>query len=242
MSQWKLMLRKKHSDEVCHTQMTVRKELEETTHQLNNIQSLKASNLFSVENEKSMKLLEKQQSVCQNELKRPEQEQLSQAKFRQRRKLKMKRLIEKHPDLATDYDLALHEKVNKPVCYVNVIVEIANCGATADPNRRSNLISPCMPLLELSPRLKDRGFNLSRSVTYWRLLPRRYTSAGGKRHVQTVRVRLIKANNDEHNKHINPYFTTNTLNHLKALSMRLVSLTRRTTWKKEEDPALRLPC
>ncbi len=52
----------------------------------------------------------------------------------------------------------------------------------------------------------------------FRLLSRRSNSTEGKRHVQTVSVRLIKANNDEHKKHDDQYFATNTINHLKTLA------------------------
>lgn len=52
----------------------------------------------------------------------------------------------------------------------------------------------------------------------FRLLPRRSNSTEGKRHVRTVPVRLIKASNDEHKKHDDQYFATNTINHLKTLA------------------------
>ncbi|CAF5057417.1 unnamed protein product, partial [Rotaria sp. Silwood1] len=101
---------------------------------------------------------------------------------------------------------------------VEVIIEIASRGAAADPFRSSNLQSPCMTLDELTERLTARGFVLSRSSTYLQLLPRRSNSTEGKRHVRTVPVRLIKANNDQHKKHVDQYFATNTSNHLKTLA------------------------
>ena len=50
------------------------------------------------------------------------------------------------------------------------------------------------------------------------MLPRRSNSVEGKRHVRTVPVRLKKASNDEHKKHIDQYFATNTIDHLKTLA------------------------
>ncbi|CAF4172871.1 unnamed protein product, partial [Rotaria sp. Silwood2] len=88
----------------------------------------------------------------------------------------------------------------------------------ADPFRSSNLISPCITLDKLTERLKERGFVLSRSATYLRLIPRRSNSIEGKRHVRTVPIRLIKANNDQHKKHDDQYVATNTINHLKTLA------------------------
>jgi hypothetical protein len=52
--------------------------------------------------------------------------------------------------------------------FLDVIVEIASRGAAADPNRNSNLISPCMTLDDLTERLHEHGFVLSRSSTYLR--------------------------------------------------------------------------
>ncbi len=49
-----------------------------------------------------------------------------------------------------------------------MIVEIASRGAAADPYQSSDLISPCMTLDELTERLKERDFVLSRSATYLR--------------------------------------------------------------------------
>ncbi|CAF4301901.1 unnamed protein product [Rotaria sordida] len=75
-----------------------------------------------------------------------------------------------------------------------------------------------MTLNELTERLKERGFVLSYSATYLRLIPRRSNSIEGKRHVRTVPVQLIKDNNDQHKKHDDQYFATNTINHLKTLA------------------------
>ena len=49
-------------------------------------------------------------------------------------------------------------------------------------------------------------------------MPRRSNSVEGKRHVRTVPVRLKKVSNDEHKKHIDKYFATNTIDHLKTLA------------------------
>ncbi|CAF3921937.1 unnamed protein product [Rotaria sp. Silwood1] len=214
-----------NSTTTCHAQIHVRKELEHTSEQLNSIRALKTSKLLSEEGEKKIKLLEKQQSRCEIKLKRLEQLRLSQAKYRRNKKLKLKRLIEKHPNAAIEYNLAVYDQTGQPSIedrgqrsLLKVIIEIASRGAAADPFRSSNLQSPCMTLDELTERLTARGFVLSRSSTYLQLLPRRSNSTEGKRHVRTVPVRLIKANNDQHKKHVDQYFATNTSNHLKTLA------------------------
>ncbi|CAF4485859.1 unnamed protein product [Rotaria sp. Silwood2] len=210
---------------ICHSQVSVRQELDEITAKLNNIRALKTSMLLPIEAEKQLKVLENQRSACQKKLKRLEQTRTSQANFRKSRKLKLKKLMEKCPDVAREYNLDLHYQSGQPRIeergqsgLLDVIVEIASRGAAADPSRSSNQISPCMTLDELTERLKLHGFILSRSATYLRLLPRRSNSIEGKRHVQTVPVRLKKATNDEHKKHEDQYFATNTINHLKTLA------------------------
>jgi hypothetical protein len=63
---------------------------------------------------KRLRLLEKEKFNCKKKLKRLEHMQLSQAKFRRNRKLKLKRLIEKHPTIAQEYNLALHDQSGQP--------------------------------------------------------------------------------------------------------------------------------
>ncbi|CAF4344729.1 unnamed protein product, partial [Rotaria magnacalcarata] len=210
---------------ICHSQITTRNELDQTVYKLNSIRQLKATNLLSNEAEKTLKLLENQQSNYEKKLKRLEQIRISQAKFRRNRKLKLKRLIEKHPNVAAEYNLALYNERGQPSVegcgqssLQDVIIEIASRGAAADPSRSSNLIAPCMNLDGLVEHLKLRGFILSRSTTYLRLLPRRSNSTEGKRHVRTVPVRLKRSSNDEHKKHVDQYFAMNTINHLKTLA------------------------
>ncbi|CAF4663525.1 unnamed protein product, partial [Rotaria sp. Silwood2] len=209
----------------CHVQVQIQKELEDTREELNNIRALKSSKLLSEEGEKKLKLLDKQRSCYEKQLKRLEQLRLSQAKYRKTKKLKLKRLIEKHPDAAVAHNLAAYDQTGQPSIedrgqkrLFEVIIEIASRGAAADPFRSSNLISPCITLDKLTERLKERGFVLSRSATYLRLIPRRSNSIEGKRHVRTVPIRLIKANNDQHKKHDDQYVATNTINHLKTLA------------------------
>ncbi|CAF1269691.1 unnamed protein product [Rotaria magnacalcarata] len=166
-----------------------------------------------------------QQSNYEKKLKRLEQTRISQAIFRRNRKLKLKRSIEKHPSIATEYNLALYNERGQPSVeecgpssLQDVIIEIASRGAAADSSRSSNLTAPCMNLDELVEHLKLRRFILSRSATYLRLLPRSSNSIEGKRHVRTVHVRLKRASNDEHKKHVDQYFAMNTINHLKTLA------------------------
>lgn len=66
--------------------------------------------------------------------------------------------------------------------------------------------------------LQSQNFNISRSALYIRLLPHRSSSHEGKRHVKTVPVKLIKAQNNHHMNHVDGKFCTSTINHLKELA------------------------
>ncbi|CAF4216148.1 unnamed protein product, partial [Rotaria magnacalcarata] len=68
----------------------------------------------------------------------------------------MKRLIEKHPNVAQEYNLSLYDQTGQPrveqraqSALLNAIVEIASRGAAADSTRNPDLISPCMTLDDL---------------------------------------------------------------------------------------------
>ena len=99
---------------MCHAQIRLRDELQETIEELNQIRTLKFSKLLSGEGGKRMKVLEKQKSIWEKKLIRLEQGRVAQAKVRKTRKLKLKRLMEKHPSVAQEYNLALHDQSGQP--------------------------------------------------------------------------------------------------------------------------------
>lgn len=82
--------------------------------ELNAIRTIKNSKLLSDNGEKTMKLLKKKKLRYEKKLKRLEQLRLSQAKYRSNKKLKLKRLLEKHPDAAAEYNLALYDQGGQP--------------------------------------------------------------------------------------------------------------------------------
>ena len=67
-------------------------------------------------------------------------------------------------------------------------------------------------------QLKDLGLNISKSATYLRLLPRRNNTNEGNRHVQTVPVKLIRAQTSEHKSHINTQFAVATIRAVDSLA------------------------
>ena len=101
----------------------------------------------------------------------------------------------------------IRDKVGKPAITVDqpdlldAIVRIASIGAAASDRRRSKELRSCKTLDDLQKSLVAQGYSLSRSATYLRLLPRKSSSLEDKRHIKTVPVKLIQANNTVHERH-----------------------------------------
>lgn len=101
---------------------------------------------------------------------------------------------------------------------MNVISEIAIHGSGADARRRSELVRSCRTLDDLNLELNKIGYNISRSATYLRLMPRRANSKQGMKHVKTVPVKLIRAQTSEHKAHIDTEFATASIRFLESLA------------------------
>ena len=76
------------------------------------------------------------------------------------------------------------------------ILSIVTPGAGADERRRTEVFNAVRTLDELQSAFQERGFKLSRSATYYRLIPANVVHRDAKRHVYTVPVRLRKPQND----------------------------------------------
>ena len=90
---------------------------------------------------------------------------------------------------------------------------------SASHDKRQSDIYRCVKTVDqLKEQLKSDGFVISRSGLYLRLQPRCSSSHEGERHVKTVPVKLIRAQNDNHAKHVDCEFCTATITHLEELS------------------------
>lgn len=81
-------------------------------------------------------------------------------------------------------------------------------GAAADSRRRSEMIRSCKSLDDLHMELTNLGINISRSATYIRLLPRNSHTEEGKRHINTVPIKLCRAQTDARKPHRDGKFCT----------------------------------
>lgn len=102
---------------------------------------------------------------------------------------------------------------------MKTIIDIVTHGSAADDKRRTETIRSIKTLGELTKALTiDFGFNISRSGVYLRLIPRRVDSTEGKRHITTVPVKLIRAQNDAHSKHVDAKFASATIHYLEEIA------------------------
>lgn len=167
--------------------------------------------------EKKIKLdqLEKQLT-----LKKREQER--QRKSRQNKKEVLAKLCMDNPEIGKA--LKVRQKIGRPAIeveqplFLKAIVDIALYGSAAHEKRQSDIYRSVRTLDELTEQLNKDGFDVCRSAVYTRLLPRKSSSLEGRRHITTVPVKLIRAQNDAHTKHIDGQFCTSTIRHLEELA------------------------
>lgn len=128
--------------------------------------------------------LRRQIDKCKTELRRKEQHMRHSQSHRLSMKSKIKLACNQSPIVANL--LKARSAPGRPRLeeqqteLLITIVDLAMFGASAEERRRS----------DLHEKLKEHGFQISKSGTYLRLLPRNYTTLEGKRHVVTVPVKL----------------------------------------------------
>ena len=101
---------------------------------------------------------------------------------------------------------------------LKTIVDLSMHGSSADERRRTEIIRSCRTLDDLHDALLERGYQISRSATYLRLIPRRSNTIEGRLHVATAPVKLAKAQADNHKSHPDTGFCTASIRNVEALS------------------------
>lgn len=182
----------------------------------------KTAGMLNEEQERDLKEKKNKLDELKKELKKKREEQARKQKSRENRKRALDAAIESDPTLKSK--LKLRDENGRPRLEVEqphllkAIVDIALHGSAADERRRSNVYRSIKTLDQLTDQLSLDGYKISRSSVYLRLLPKRSTTLEGKRHVQTVPVRLIRAQNDHHAKHMDGPFCTATIRRLEELA------------------------
>lgn len=175
-----------------------------------------------IENQRRIKKLRLEIDEEKQKLINLEKNALRQRNFRKNRSTGLKEICDINEDAARK--LKIRNQLGRPRIesdqpeLLKAIIEIATHGASADIRRRSETIRVCKTLDQLHEQLKDMGFHLSRTATYFRLLPRNSYSAEGKRHVNTVPVKLSRPQADLHKSHVDQNFCLATIRSLESLA------------------------
>ncbi|XP_017475728.1 PREDICTED: uncharacterized protein LOC108365992 [Rhagoletis zephyria] len=101
---------------------------------------------------------------------------------------------------------------------LKTIVDIAMFGASANERRRSEIVRSCQTLSDLHEKLLHLGYQISRSATYLRLMPKNCKTSEGKKHVVTVPVKLSRPEADHHKSHLDQHFCVATIRSLETLA------------------------
>ena len=122
----------------------------------------------------TLKKLLQQKKERAAELSRLQSKQRSSARYRQRKKRTVESICEADPEVAAEL-LRLYKPTTLRVQIDNIcpdllqtIEEIARIGGAADNNPRLVNTIPCASLDELRVKIKERGFEIRRSSTFYR--------------------------------------------------------------------------
>ena len=97
------------------------------------------------------------------------------------------------------------------------IVKIASSLVGADGKRRTDILEACHILDDLRAALLKKGYNLSHSALFYRLVLRKSNSTEGKKHVRTVHMKIRRAKNNIRARHQDANFTFS-IKHLKQVA------------------------
>lgn len=137
-----------------------------------------------------------------------------------RRKVNLEKICEMNKEAAAV--LKVRNKIGRPHIeedqpeLLQRIIDIVTLGGAAHDRRRTEEIRSCKTLDELHKKLLTEGFQISRSATYLRIIPRNSSTLEGKRRVAPVR--LCRAQNDDYKSHEDSRFCTATTRALQSLA------------------------
>lgn len=145
----------------------------------------------------------------------------------ERQKSRRARLKAVLTDLSVDSDKLkkyVRERSGRPqledeqVDLHSAIIQLVTYGAGTDKRRRTEILNACLTLDDLASELRKLNFTLSRSALYLRLIPRRANSHEGLKHINTVPVKLRRAENSERKGHENSEFAFATKEYMKSIA------------------------
>ncbi|CAF1269054.1 unnamed protein product, partial [Didymodactylos carnosus] len=233
------------SERECVKENSVRTELNIVNEQIAALSKLNNTGLWTIENKKDMDILHNKRSNLNKKINRLISNRAAQTRIRKNRKLQMQHLLDNHPEIAKELSGFTHIGVGRPSIeetdpgLLGAIMDIANSGVVAaDERRRTDVIRSCLSLDALKEQLNERGFQISRTATYYRLLPKSSRTIDGKKHVHTVPVRIRRPENSRHKYHEDTKFTLSTINDLKTMA---AALGDESVFYLSQDDKCRIP-
>ena len=167
-------------------QVKITQEINDTSEKLTKLYSLKSSGLITNDSANSINELEKKKKKLESKLHVLKHDQQRKRTKRSDFKTVIHQLVDKYPDVADTLKRFKRVDPFRPKLEVDqpalleTIIDIASSSAAADNRRQTDLLRSIKTLDDLSEELLNRGFSISRSATYLRLIPRRSNTSEGK--------------------------------------------------------------
>ncbi|CAG7734862.1 unnamed protein product [Allacma fusca] len=202
-------------------QERLKNEIQVIKTKLKALSHAKSCGLGTKSAKKTIERLEKEKRKKIQELKRLKSCANAMKKCRRLDKIKRSKIAAEHPELLNlnreQYSGRPRLEENQPLL-LQTIIDIVSASTSVDPRRRDESLRCCRTLDELRDELLLKGFSLSRSSLYLRLLPKKYNSIEGKRHVNTVPVKIVRAENSARKDHVDSHFAAETMKNLKEIA------------------------
>lgn len=163
--------------------------------------------MLTIEEQEILKAKKRKLDECKKKLKNLQDRQQNQKKFRDNRREALNSAVVADPNLKSKLKIKDSGSAGRPrleetqPLLLSEIVRIARHGSAAHEKRQDEIYRSILTLDDLTEQLTKDGFHVKRSSVYLRLQPKRSSSHQGKRHIDTVPVRLIRAQNDFHKSH-----------------------------------------
>lgn len=202
---------------------------------VNELNKKKDTGMLTEEERTTLNKEKKRVQDLKKELQKVKNNQARQKKYRENFKRKLEELDEDSKKKIKTSTKGRPSKIEDENLLHKAIVNIAIGGSAADERRRSEVIRTVKTLDDLTAALQKQGFALSRSSVYLRLLPRNSLSHEGKRHINTVPVKLMRSENNIHLHHPDTSFARASISYLEELASLLGP--DEVTFQSQDDKA-----
>ncbi|CAG8718989.1 4968_t:CDS:2, partial [Dentiscutata erythropus] len=118
-----------------------------------------------------------------------------------------------------EYQQKYHKRYRKEtqLGLLEAILRIVSPDGQADERRRSETLRSVKTLDQLQEALEQMNYKLSCSAAYFRLIPKWHNTVEGKRHVKTVSVKLLRAQNTARRVHEDTQFCAALIRNIKEM-------------------------